>query len=186
MSRIPTPASIADAPAPSRPLLEAVNRQLVTVPNLFRLVSTSPQALEGYLALSAALGKGALPAQTRERVALAVAEANGCDYCLSAHTYIGKTLAKLDDAEITANRNGASNDPKADAAVRFSVKVVRTRGHVEETDLEAVRAAGYTDAQVIELVQHVALNTWTNYVNEVFKTDIDFPLIAARKAAKAA
>jgi uncharacterized peroxidase-related enzyme len=183
MSRIPTPSSIADAPAKSQPLLEAVNKQLGTVPNLFRLVATSPQALEGYLGLSAALGKGALSAPTRERIALAVAEVNGCDYCLSAHTYLGRTIAKLDDAEITANRSGASNDPKADAAVRFAAKVVRTRGHVEEADVSAVRQAGYSDAEIIEIVQHVALNTWTNYVNEVFKTDIDFPLIEARKAA---
>jgi uncharacterized peroxidase-related enzyme len=183
MSRIPTPSSIADAPATSQPLLAAVNKQLGTVPNLFRLVSTSPQALEGYLGLSAALGKGALSAPTRERIALAVAEVNGCDYCLSAHTYLGRTLAKLDDAEITANRSGASNDPKADAAVRFAAKVVRTRGHVGEADVSAVRQAGYSDAEIIEIVQHVALNTWTNYVNEVFKTDIDFPRIEARRAA---
>ena len=183
MSRIPTPATISDAPERSRPLLEAVERQLGVVPNLFRLVATSPQALEGHLGLSGALAKGALPAATRERIALAVAEVNGCDYCLSAHTYLGRNLAKLDDAEITANRGGASNDPKADAAVRFAVKVVRARGHVSEEDLLTVRAAGYSDAQLIEIVQHVALNTWTNYVNEVFKTDIDFPVVTARNAA---
>lgn len=103
MSRIPTPATIADAPAASQPLLEAVRKQLGVAPNLFRLVSNSPAALEGYLGLSTALGKGKVPAATRERIALAVAEVNGCDYCLSAHTYLGKNLAKLDDAEITAN-----------------------------------------------------------------------------------
>ncbi len=183
MSRLSTPANIADAPAASQPMLEAVKKQLGVVPNLFRLVSSSPAALEGYLGLSAALGKGALPPQTRERVALAVAEINGCDYCLSAHTYLGKNLAKLDDAEITANRNGASNDPKADAAVRFAAKVVRLRGHVGEEDVRAVKAAGYSDAQVIEIVLHVALNTWTNYINEVGKTEIDFPVVTARKAA---
>ena len=183
MSRIPTPATIADAPEKSRPLLNAVNAQLGVVPNMFRLISTSPQALEGYLGLSGALGRGALPAATRERIALAVAEVNGCDYCLSAHTYLGRNIARLDDAEITANRSGASNDPKADAAVRFAVQVTRARGHVDEAALSAVRLAGYSDAQVIEIVQHVALNTWTNYVNEVFKTDIDFPLVEARAAA---
>ena len=183
MSRIPTPATIADAPEKSRPLLNAVNAQLGVVPNMFRLISTSPQALEGYLGLSGALGRGALPAATRERIALAVAEVNGCDYCLSAHTYLGRNIARLDDAEITANRSGASNDPKADAAVRFAVQVTRARGHVDEAALSAVRLAGYSDAQVIEIVQHVALNTWTNYVNEVFKTDIDVPLVEARAAA---
>ncbi len=183
MSRIPIPATINDAPAASQPLLESVKKQLGVVPNLFRLVANSPAALEGYLGLSGALSKGALPAATRERIALAVAEINGCDYCLSAHTYIGKNLAKLDDAEITANRSGASNDPKADAAVRFAAKVVRERGHVSEDDVRAVRLAGYDDAQVIEIVLHVALNTWTNYINEVAKTDIDFPVVTARKAA---
>ena len=183
MSRIPTPATIADAPEKARGLLEAVNKQLGTVPNMFRLISTSPQALEGYLGLSGALSKGALPAPTRERIALAVAEVNGCNYCLSAHTYLGKNLAHLDDAEITANRSGASNDPKADAAVRFAAKVARERGQVAEGDLAAVRSVGYTDAQLIEIVLHVALNTWTNYFNEVFATDIDFPVIEARRAA---
>ncbi len=183
MSRIPTPATVAAAPAASRPLLEAVKKQLGVVPNLFRLVATSPAALESYLGLSGALNKGALPTATGERIALAVAEFNGCSYCLSAHTYLGKNLAKLDDAEITANRNGASNDPKADAAVRFAVKVVRERGHVSEADVNAVKAAGYDDAQVIEIVLHVALNTWTNYINEVAKTDIDFPVVTPRKAS---
>jgi uncharacterized peroxidase-related enzyme len=183
MSRIPIPAAINDAPAASRPLLEAVKKQLGVVPNLFRLVANSPAALQGYLDLSAALGKGALPAATRERIALAVAEINGCDYCLSAHAYIGKNLAKLDDAEITANRSGASSDPKADAAVRFAAKVARERGHVSEDDVRAVKLAGYDDAQVIEIVLHVALNTWTNYINQVAKTDIDFPVVTARKAA---
>ena len=183
MSRIPTPATIDAAPAAAQPLLEAVKKQFGLVPNLFRLVANSPAALEGYLGLSDALGKGALPAQTRERIALAVAEVNGCNYCLSAHTYLGKNLAKLDDAEMTANRNGASNDPKADAAVRFAVKVVRARGHVSDDDFRAVKLAGYDDAQVIEIVLHVALNTWTNYVNSVAQTDIDFPLVTARKAA---
>ena len=178
MSRIPTPASISAAPAASQPLLEAVNKQLGSVPNLFRLAATSPAALEGYLGMMGALAKGALPAATRERIALAVAEVNGCNYCLAAHTYLGKNLAKLDDAEIAANRRGGSTDAKADAAVRFAAIVAQERGHVGEAALQAVRAAGYTDAQVIEIVQHVALNTWTNYINEVAATDVDFPAAA--------
>ncbi len=183
MSRIPNPATVADAPEKAQSLLNAVNAQLGSVPNMFRLISNSPQALEGYLGMSGALSKGALPAATRERIALAVAEINGCNYCLSAHTYLGKNLAKLDDAEITANRSGASNDPKADAAVRFAAKVAAARGHVAEADFAAVRLAGYSDAQIVEIVQHVALNTWTNYFNEVFQTEIDFPAVEARKAA---
>lgn len=170
MTRIHIPATIDEAPAASRPLLEAVKKQLGIVPNLFRLVANSSVALDGYLAMNGALNKGTLPAATRERIALAVAEINGCNYCLSAHTYLAKNVAKLDDAEITANRSGASNDPKADAAVRFAAKVTSARGHIGDADLNAVRLAGYDDAQIIEIVQHVALNTWTNYMNEVAGT----------------
>ena len=183
MSRIPTPRNVDDAPVASRPLLEAVNRQLGSVPNLFRLVANSPAALEGYLGMQAALAKGALPAATRERIALAVAEVNGCNYCLAAHTFLARNLVKLDDAEIALNRGGASRDAKAHAAVVFAANIARERGHVRFEDVAAVRAAGYDDAQIIEIVQHVALNTWTNYVNEVGGTDIDFPVAAPRKAA---
>jgi uncharacterized peroxidase-related enzyme len=183
MSRIPTPASIEAAPAESRPLLEAVKKQIGAVPNLFRLVANSPAALEGYLGLSGALAKGKLAPQTRERIALAIAELNGCDYCLSAHSYMAKNLARLDDAEIAANRDGRSGDAKAAAAVRFATMVARERGHIREGELTAVRAAGYDDGQIIEIVLHVALNTWTNYINTVADTDIDFPVVTARDAA---
>jgi uncharacterized peroxidase-related enzyme len=183
MSRINTFPSIETAPVAARPLLEGAKKQLGSVPNLFRVIANSQAALEGYFGLNGALAKGTLDPKTRQRIALAVAEVNGCGYCLSAHTYMGKNLAKLDDAEITANRNGASNDPKADAALRFAVKVVRERGHVSDADVAAVKAAGYDDGQVVEIVLHVALNTLTNYVNEVAKTKIDFPAMTVRKAA---
>ncbi len=182
MSRLTTPASIDAAPASARSHLEAVHAQIGSVPNLFRLVANSPAALEGYLSMSGALAKGRLPAQTRERIALAVAQINECGYCLSAHGYMGKHLAKLSDAEIVANRHGSSLDPKADAAVRFAAKVVRERGHVSDADVQAVRMAGYDDGQIVEIVQHVALNTWTNYVNSVAQTEIDFPAAQALAA----
>ena len=183
MSRIPTPASIEAAPAAAQPLLTAVKQQLGVVPNLFRLTANSPAALEGYLGLNGALGKGALDAPTRERIALAVANINGCTYCNSAHTYLGKNVAKLGDAELAANRAGGSTDPKADAAVKFAVKITRERGHVSEDDLHQVKLAGFSDAQVVEIVAHVALNTLTNYINEVFKTEVDFPVVEANRAA---
>ena len=182
MPRLPTPASIEASPSAAQPLLHAVEKQLGVVPNLFRVVGNSPAALEGYLGLNGALGKGELEAATRERIALAVAEVNGCDYCLSAHTLLGKNLAKLSEAEIAANRDGMSTDSKADAAVRFAVKLVNARGHVSDADVQAVKKAGYNDAQVIEIVLHVALNTLTNYVNEVAKTEIDFPVVTAKAA----
>lgn len=183
MSRIVTPATIEATPAASQPLLEAVKKQLGTVPNLFRLVGTSPAGLAGYLGLSGALSTGSLDAKTRERIALAVAEINGCGYCLSAHSYLGKNVAKLSDEEIEANRSGGSTDAKADTAVRFAVQLTRERGHVGEDAVRDVQQAGYTDAQIIEIVAHVALNTFTNYLNESLQTEIDFPAAPARAAA---
>jgi uncharacterized peroxidase-related enzyme len=182
MSRVQIPATISDAPAASQPVLEAVNKKLGVVPNLFRLMSNSPAALEGYVGLSGALAKGSLAAQTGERIALAVAEINGCDYCMSAHSYLGKHVAKLDDDEMSANRKGSSKDPKAAAAVQFAAKVARERGRVSDEDLRAVKEAGYTDAQIVEIVAHVALSVLTNYTNVVANTDIDFPVVHTRQA----
>lgn len=183
MSRIPTPASIEAAPVDAQPLLSAVKSQLGIVPNMFRVLANSPSALEGYLGFHSALAKGSLDAPTRERIALAIADVNECGYCLAAHTYLGKNLAKLDDAEIAANRAGGSNDPKADAAVQFAVRIANERGHVTDADIRAVKRAGYSDSDIVEIVLHVALNTLTNYVNEVALTDIDFPAATARRAA---
>ena len=183
MPRITTIPSITEAPERARPMLEDARKKLGSVPNLFRVIANSPAALEGYFGLAGALSKGRLDARTHERIALAVAEINGCSYCLSAHSYLARRVAKLDDAELTANRNGASNDPKADAAVRFAANVVRKRGHVSDADVAAVKQAGFDDAELVEIVAHVALNTLTNYVNEVALTEIDFPAVSPRKAA---
>lgn len=183
MSHIPTPATIADAPNGSQALLRSVEKMLGTTPNMFRLIGNSPATLEGYLGLSGALGKGRLPVATRERIALAIANINGCDYCNSAHTYLAQRLAKLDEAEIAANRAGGSTDAKAHAAVAFAVRVATHRGRITPADLAAVKAAGYSDAELVEIVGHVALNVLTNYVNEAFGTDVDFPRIEAARAA---
>lgn len=181
MSRISVPTREA-APVASQPMLDAVEKQLGVVPNLFRLVSLSPAALQGFLGLSGALGK-ALDVKTRERIALAVAQINGCDYCLSAHTYLGLNLAKIDGAEIALNRRGASSDAKANAAVAFAAKVTRERGKVTDADLAAVKTAGYTDAQIVEIVAVVAENIFTNFVNIVAQTEIDFPVVRTAEAA---
>ena len=144
MSRIATPASIEEAPPAARPLLEAVKKLLGTVPNLFRMVANSPAALEGYVGLLGALSKGALPAATHERIALAVAEANGCDYCLSAHAWLGKNVAKLrgrrDDGQSgrSVARSAARAPRCASPARSWS-----SRGHVSDAELRAVRDAGY-------------------------------------------
>jgi uncharacterized peroxidase-related enzyme len=184
MNRIAIPTA-EHTPASSLPLLAAVQKQLGVVPNLMKLVGNSPAALEGYLSLNNALHKGTLGAKTGERIALAIAEINACSYCLSAHSYLGKNVAKLDDAEIAANRDGTSSDPKAAAALQFASRVALARGHVSDTDVQAVKAAGYTDGEVLEIVLHVALNTLTNYVNEVAQTEIDFPQVAPHTRAAA-
>jgi AhpD family alkylhydroperoxidase len=159
-----------------------VKRQLGSVPNLYRVIGTSPAALQATLELDRGLARSSFDGKARERIALTVAELNGCDYCLSAHTYLGKHVFGLDDGELDANRDGGSADPRVAAALRFAAEVVRERGHVSDAALAAVRAAGYDDAQVIELVLIVVLNTLTNYVNSVAGTAIDFPVVTARAA----
>ena len=181
MSRFPIP-SLETAPEASKPLLDAVGQQLGIVPNLFRLVGLSPNTLSGFLSLHGASSK-TLDVKTRERIALAVAQVNGCDYCLSAHTYLGLNLAKIDEAEIARNRAGTSSDAKAAAAVTFAKKVTETRGKVGTSDISEVRAAGYSDAEIIDIVGVVAVNFLTNLVNNVADTDIDFPVVRARDAA---
>lgn len=181
MSRIAIPSREA-APAAAQPLLDAVEKQLGVVPNLFRLIAISPTTLQGYLGLSGALAK-TLNVKTRERIALAVAQVNSCDYCLSAHTYLGLNLAKLDEVEIVLNRQGASSDPVANAAVAFAATVARARGQVADADVAAVRAAGFTDAQIVEIVGLVAENVFTNFLNNVAGTAIDFPVVHAAEAA---
>lgn len=179
MSRIPTPATIEEAPNASQNMLRGIENTLGSVPNLFRLMATSPEALEGFLGLNGALTKGLLSAATRERIAIAIANTNGCDYCNAAHSFLAKTLNKLDDAELAANRAGASTDAKAHAAVAFSVKVATSKGRVSQDDILTVRTAGYSDAEIVEMIGLIALNVMTNYVNEVFQTEIDFPKAGA-------
>lgn len=177
MSRLALPA-IDDAPDASKPILDAINKQLKTVPNMFRVLSSSPAVLQGFTAYNGALGK-TLDVKTRERIALAVAQVNGCDYCLSAHTFLGLNLAKITPEEVALNRQGRSGDAKANAAVVFAAKVVRERGHVTDADIKAVRDAGYTDAQIVEIVAVTAESIFTNILNIIADTDIDFPVVKA-------
>jgi uncharacterized peroxidase-related enzyme len=182
MSRISIP-SVDQSLAASKPLLAAVQQQLGVVPNLMKLVGHSPAALEGYLALNGALAKGKLSVQLRERIALTVAEFNGCDYCLSAHTYLATNVAKISAAEVAAARDGKSDDARTAAALAFARRVSEARGRVADADLAALRAADFDEASVVEIVLNVALNVLTNYVNNVAQTDIDFPVVTAKSAA---
>jgi len=180
MSRLVIP-TVETAPDASKPLLAAVQQQLGTVPNMFRLMAISPAALEGFLGLLGPLGK-TLDVKTRERIAIAVAQVNGCDYCLSAHSYLGANFAKLDEAELARNRAGRSNDPKADVAVRFAAKVAHTGGEVSDADISEVKLAGFSESDIVDIVFTVALNVLTNFLNKTVKTDIDFPVVRTKAA----
>jgi len=177
MSRLPIPAR-EDVPEASEPILDAVKRQLGVVPNMFRLFATSPAALTGLTSLDAANAK-TLDLRTRTGIALAVAQVNRCGYCLSAHTYIGLTLARISPEEALLNRQAKSGDAKVAAAVRFAARVAEARGQVSDADLADVRKAGFSDAQVVEIVSVVAQNVLTNLLNNVAETDIDFPVVTA-------
>ena len=182
MSRISIPNAEQTLDA-SKPLLAAVQAQLGVTPNLMKLVGHSPAALEGYLSLNGAVAKGKLNVQMRERIALAIAEYNGCDYCLSAHDYLGRHVAKLSDAELAAARDAHSQDARTDAALQFARRVAETRGMVSDADIATLRAADFDEASVIEIVVNVALNVLTNYVNNVAQTEIDFPKVSAKLVA---
>jgi uncharacterized peroxidase-related enzyme len=162
----------------SRELLDAVKARLGLVPNMTRAMANAPAALDGYLQLSAAVGKGTLPARLREQIALAVAQANGCDYCLGAHSAVGRMVGLTAD-HIRDSRLGTAVDPKADALIRLALKVVDARGRVSDTDLEEVRRAGFDDAAIAEVVANVALHVFTNYFNGLAGTDLDFPAAPA-------
>ncbi len=177
MSRLTIPESIADAPHASQSSLEAVQGKLGMVPNLFRLVGNNPAALKGYLSLTESLTEGILPLKLQEAIALAIAETNRCTYCLSAHSFIAANLAKVPEDEINSNRKGLSDDAKTQVALQFAVAVAELNGRVNDQLLNAVKQAGFSDAEIIEIILHVALNTWTNSVNNVADTEVDFPLV---------
>lgn len=158
----------------AKELLDAVKSKLGLVPNMTRAMANAPAALDGYLSFSGALSKGSLSAKQREKIALAVSEANGCDYCLAAHSTVGKMVG-LTAEQIVDSRRGTAVDPKAEALLKFARQVVAKRGRVSDVDLANARKAGLEEAALVEVVAHVALNVFTNYFNNVAETDIDFP-----------
>ena len=180
MERI-TPINPQTAQGRAKELLDAVNAKLGIVPNMTGAMAVSPSVLEAYLGFSGALSHGVLPARVREQLALDVSEANQCDYCVSAHSALGKH-AGLTDEVILDSRRGTSTDPKTDALLRFARTIVEKQGVVEDADVAAVRKAGYGDAEIAEVVAHVALNIFTNYFNNVAGTTIDFPKAPALSA----
>ena len=175
MQRI-TPINPAEATGKAKKLLDGVQAKLGFTPNLMKTLATAPAALEAYLQFGAAMGTGVLDAKFREQISLAVAQANSCEYCLSAHSAIGKMVGLTPD-EIAASRESHAADAKRDAGLRFAQTVVVQRGEVSDAALASVRNAGYTDGEITEIVANVAVNIFTNYFNHVAQTEVDFPRV---------
>jgi uncharacterized peroxidase-related enzyme len=176
------PIEVTQATGDTAKALAAVKAKLGSVPNMFATLAHSPGALHFYLQGADGLGKGSFTARQRELIALAVADANACGYCLAAHTAIGG-LVGLKADEMTAAQEGRSGNPRDAALVALARRIVATRGNLEAGDLSAARAAGLTDADILETIAVVALNVFTNYVNHIAGTEVDFPAVAVRKAA---
>lgn len=166
----------------AKQLLDAVQSALGMVPNFVRVLANSPAALSAFLGIHGIANAGLLDPKTRERIALAVAEQNACQYCVSAHTAIGRK-AGLDGQEILANRMGYSSDAKAAAALAFARALVAHTGQVNKAEFDAVRAAGHSDGEIIEIITHVAMNIFTNLLGKTTQVDIDFPKVELGKAA---
>lgn len=172
-----------EASGKTKELFNIIHAKFGVVPNMMRTMGNSAAFLESYLNLSGSLSGGTLGVKTSALLALAVAESNACSYCLSAHTYLGANLAKLDAEAMDAARNGKSRDPKIQAILTFAQTLVRKRGQVNDADVNALRALGVTEGEVGEIVGHVALNTLTNYFNNTANTVIDFPVVDVREPA---
>jgi uncharacterized peroxidase-related enzyme len=179
--KITMPRTIAlkpeQVPAGSRQTLDAFSKNIGFTPNMMAAFAQSPIAFNAWAALLGALSK-ALDVKTRDSIGLAVSEVNGCDYCLTVHSFTAEHMARLPADEIILARKGQATDPKRDAAVRFARKVIETRGKVGDDDLKAVREAGYTEANVMEIVALVAMYSLTNFFNNVFDPEKDFPAVA--------
>lgn len=175
MARI-SPLNIDQTDATTAATLKGVQAKLGMVPNLLTTMAHAPAALNGYLQLAEALSRGSLTLRQRELIAIAVAQENGCEYCLSAHAVTGRS-AGLTEGDIDQARHGLAADPTGAAIIDFALRMVRNRGAISDGEIAAARQAGLTDSQIIEIVANVALNVMTNYTNRVADTAIDFPVV---------
>ena len=177
MARIPlvTDAAAGEAQA----LLSDIHGAFGATPNMFRAVAHSPAALKSLWGSFGALGGGVVSAQLGEQIAVAVADRNACGYCLAAHTALGRK-AGVSAADMAAAQAGESADPRTAAALRFALKLVDARGQVDDADVQALRSVGFDDAHIVEILAHVALNLFTNYVNVAFAVPVDFPGVKLR------
>ncbi|MFZ6647397.1 carboxymuconolactone decarboxylase family protein [Undibacterium sp. TJN25] len=164
-------------PTDSKPTLDAFTKNIGFTPNMMATFAQSPIAFNAWANLLGALSK-ALDVKTRDSIGLAVSEVNGCNYCLTVHSFTAEHMAKLPADDIILARKGHANDPKRDAAVQFARKVIVARGQVSDADVKAVRDVGYTDANIMEIVALVSMYSLTNFINNVFDPEKDFPAVA--------
>ncbi len=162
----------------AKELFNGVQSKLGMVPNMMRTMGNSPAVLEGYLNLSGALAKASIGAKMGELIALTVSQENNCDYCLSAHTFIGEKLVKIDSTSLQSARIAENYDKKIQAGLVFAKRLVTTQGRVSDEDVQLVKDAGYGEGEIGEIIAHVALNVFTNYFNNTAKTAIDFPVVS--------
>ena len=166
-------------PAASQPLLDQIQQAFGATPNMFKAVSNSPAALQSMWGFFGALGQGTLGARLGEQLAVAIANANRCEYCLAAHTVLGQN-AGATGADMAAAQVGRSDDPRTAAALAFALKVVGQRAQVDDADFTNLRTAGFDDGQIVEIMAHVALNLFTNYINVALDVPVDFPRVALK------
>lgn len=164
-----------------RTVLDQIHGAFGATPNMFRAVANSPAALQSMWAAFGALGGGVIGAALGEQIAVAVANRNACDYCLAAHTALGRKAGVSGD-DLAAAQSGESADPRTAAVLRFALKLVNERGQVDATDVQALRDQGWSDEHIVEIVGHVALNLFTNYVNVALAVPVDFPGVKLRPA----
>ncbi|WP_442680078.1 carboxymuconolactone decarboxylase family protein [Sphingomonas sp. ASY06-1R] len=172
----------AAATGERKDILDQIQAAFGATPAMFRAVANSPAALKMMWAAFGALGSGTLPAKLGEQVAVLIADRNACEYCLAAHTMLGRK-AGASAQEMGEAQAGRSTDPKTAAALTFAAKLVADRGQATDEDVAALRAAGFTDEQIVELIAHVALNLFTNYVNVSLAVPTDFPPVKLLQAA---
>jgi uncharacterized peroxidase-related enzyme len=169
----------ATAQGKVKQLLDGVQAKLGMTPNMVKTMAAAPAALEAYLNFSAALDSGTLDAKFREQIALTVAQANSCEYCLAAHSALGKMVGLAAD-DIHSSREARASDAKREAGLRFAQTLVIERGEVSDQSIEAVKAAGYRDGEIAEIVANVAMNIFTNYFNKVARTEVEFPKVSVK------
>lgn len=167
------------APAASQAILTQINQAFGGVPNMFKAVSNSPAALKSMWGSFGALGAGTLGPQLGELIAVAIANRNKCEYCLAAHTVLG-AQAGASAEQLAEAQVGQAQDAKTAAVLNFVLKVVDKAAQIDTADVESLRAQGFADEQIVEILAHIALNIYTNYINVAFDVPVDFPHIALK------